>query len=587
MRFNNKLKLLVASALVSILALGGSLQAFAVTQPRSTTAKVSFTFDDGRASAATQAAPTLAKYGFTGTDYVISGCVGMITVPNTCHANNDTTYMTWDQVTQLQNTYGWEIGSHTVTHPYLASFNAADGQPENLTTAQIIQELTKSKSDLSAHGINATDFASPYGDYNQAVLAQIAKLYASHRGFADTGYNSAPYNDYIIRDQRVQAGVTVAAVESYVDQAIASNSWLVLTFHDIMPTANTNPLMTTSISTADLDQIAAYVKSKGVPVVNINNGLINGANLLTNSTFDNGIANGWSTDAPASIVKNTGRNGSYPSPKNSVSMKATTKNVHLFSPNVAVDPGSTYILKSFLNLAKITSSTMGYYVDEYDANGNWVSGQYKQSVSFAWPQTVGFEYKPTSTKVAKARLQVIVPANSGIQAYVDNFQWINESNTPPTPPPVQTNLVANGAFDSGISTGWTTDGISNIVADAGSNGSPANPINSVKMTAVTQNTHLFSPKVTLTSGKTYSLSTYVNTKQLTSGEVGFYVDEYDVNGNWTSGQYKTGARSAGASTVSFAYTPTSANVKSASLQIILVGNSGIVAYIDNVVWLQN
>ncbi|HET6863880.1 MAG TPA: carbohydrate binding domain-containing protein, partial [Candidatus Saccharimonadales bacterium] len=144
-----------------------------------------------------------------------------------------------------------------------------------------------------------------------------------------------------------------------------------------------------------------------------------------------------------------------------------------------------------------------------------------------------------------------------------------------------------GTFDAGISQGWTTDDPVNIVADANNNGSPANPVNSVKMTATTVNKHLFSPKITLTSGKTYNISTYVNIKQLTSGEVGFYIDEYDANGNWISGQYITGARAIGTSTVSFNYTPTSTNVRSASLQVILVGNSGIVAYVDNVAWVQN
>ena len=127
----------------------------------------------------------------------------------------------------------------------------------------------------------------------------------------------------------------------------------------------------------------------------------------------------------------------------------------------------------------------------------------------------------------------------------------------------------------------------NIVADANNNGSPANPVNSVKMTATTIDRHLFSPQIALVAGKTYSLSAYVNIKQLTSGEVGFYIDEYDASGNWISGQYKTGARSVGASTISFSYTPTSANVAKASLQVILVGNSGIVAYVDNIAWIQN
>ena len=78
------------------------MRAYAATTNVTPTAKVSFTFDDGLSSASTQAAPTLAKYGFTGTDYVITGCVGMTTAPNTCHANNDATYMSWAQVQALR-----------------------------------------------------------------------------------------------------------------------------------------------------------------------------------------------------------------------------------------------------------------------------------------------------------------------------------------------------------------------------------------------------------------------------------------------------------------------------------------------------
>jgi peptidoglycan/xylan/chitin deacetylase (PgdA/CDA1 family) len=586
MRIVNNLKLLAAALIIPIMV-GSPLQSIAVATPAiNTGAKVSFTFDDGYSSVIKSAAPTLAKYGMTGTSYVITGCVGMSTAPNTCHADTSKTYMNWSQIQTVQNTYGWEIGSHTVDHPCLAS-NASvdpdDCQASTLTTAQVDAELANSKAALAANGINATDMATPYGDYNQKVLTEIAKYYNSQRGFADTGYNAAPYNQYIIRDQIVTGGVTLNTLKNDVQQAVANKQWVVFTFHDIRASASKSP-GDYEYSTANLDALAAYVKSLSVPVVNVRDGLISGTNLLSNPSFDNGLT-GWTTDTPANITLNSANNGSYPSPANSVALSSTTSEAHLFSPKVSVSSTNTYMLESFLNLAKInTGASLGYYIDEYDANGNWISGQYKQSVNFAWPQTAGFEYKPTSASVSSASLQVIVPANSGVQAYVDNFQWIGENSGVVTPP---SNLVPNGTFDAGISGGWTTDDAANIVADAANNGSPANPINSIKMTATAANKHLFSPRVTLDSTKTYSLSSYVNIKQMTSGEMGFYIDEYDANGNWISGKYITGDRAVGATTVSFNYAPTSANVKSASLQFILVANSGIVAYVDNVSWIQN
>ena len=554
--------------------------------------KVSFTFDDGLASAYTQAMPTLSKYGLTGTDYVITGCVDMVTAPNTCHANTDATYMTWQQVEELQNA-GWEIGSHTATHPCLASNASTDPDDcpaTSLTQSQVDQELADSKTALAAHGINATDMSTPYGDYNNSSLAEIAKYYASQRGFADQNNNDWPYNDYIVNDYHVEGKTTVAQVEAKIDDAIANNRWLVLTFHDIAVKASTNP-DDYQWSTAKLNQIAAYVKAKQdaglIKSVNVNQGLVTSStNLLTNGSFNDGIADGWSTDSPAAITADSGNNGSYPDPTNSIKLTSPASgSAHLFSPKVAVDAGTTYMFKSFLNVQSIASGQVAFYVDEYDVNGNWVSGQYlKQEVS-PFVEDMNFPYKPSSANVKYASLQVIV-SGTGITAYLDNSQMFPTSESV-VEPPAPTNLFANGKFDYGIADGWTTDSPSGITADNGNNGSPSNPVNSVKLVASTNNTHLFSPKTSVDPTKQYSLTTYLNIKAIASGEVAFYIDEYDKNGNWISGQYKIGVSALGGKDVTLAYTPSSANVASASLQVIVVGNSGITAYVDDVRWYQN
>lgn len=559
----------------------------------SPSAKVSFTFDDGLSSAYTQAMPTLAKYGLTGTDYVITGCVDMVTQPNTCHANNDTTYMTWQQVEELQNS-GWEIGSHTVDHPCLASNASTDPDDcpaVSLTKDQVDQELAGSKAALAAHGINATDMSTPYGDYNNMVLSEIAKYYASMRGFADQNNNDWPYNDYIINDYHVEGADTVASVEAKIDDAIANGRWLVLTFHDIEVKASTNP-DDYQWSTADLDQVAAYVKAKqdagAIKSVNVDQGLVTSStNLFSNGSFNDGIADGWSTDSPANITADNGDNGSYPDPTNSIKLTSPASGTaHLFSPKVAVDPGTTYMFKNFLNVQSMTSGQVAFYVDEYDASGKWISGQYlKQEVS-PFVEDMNFPYKPSSANVKYASLQVIV-GGTGVTAYLDNSQLF-PTTEPVVEPPAPTNLVANGAFDDGLADGWTTDDPADMTTDNGSNGSPSNPVNSIKLVANTGgNTHLFSPKTTVDPTKQYSLTTYLNIKAISSGEVAFYVDEYDASGNWISGQYKTGVSALGAGDVSFTYTPSSSNVASASLQIIVVGNSGITAYVDDVRWYQN
>jgi peptidoglycan/xylan/chitin deacetylase (PgdA/CDA1 family) len=560
--------------------------AFAAVDNPAPTPLVSFTFDDGQASALTQAAPTLQKYGLTGTNYVITNCVGMTTVPNNCRANTDVPYMTWAQITQLQNTYGWEIGSHTVDHQCLVSVGN-DCQATKLTAAQVNAELANSKSTLVANGFNPTAFAPPYGDYDMTALAQVAKYYSSMRGFADTGNNPWPLGDYLLRDVPVQEVTTpVANLKAQVDAAIANKQWVIFTFHDIRPNPSQVP-DDYEYGTAELDQLAAYVKTKvtagQIKNVNVSKGLVNGTpNKLANPTFNNGLGDGWRTDAPATITADTANNGSYPDAAKSVKLVSGAATGHLFSPTVPVTPATNYVFKAFLNVAAISTGEVGFYVDEYNAAGQWISGQFRKRENSRWVESMNFTYTPSSTNVASASLQVWV-TGTGITAYVDNVQMLALGAE--TSPPPASNLVANGTFDAGISSGWTTDSATTIVADAANHGSPANPVNSVKATATTANKHLFSPQVAVTAGS-YKIASYLNIAARTSGEVGFYIDEYNAAGQWISGQYKLGVTAAGVTNVDLTYSPSTTAVAKASLQVIVQGNSGLQAYFDDVRWTK-
>ncbi|MDJ0349420.1 polysaccharide deacetylase family protein [Cryobacterium sp. PH29-G1] len=573
----------VAGTAMATALLAPGLANAAVNNP-APAALVSFTFDDGLASSITQAAPTLQKYGLTGTDYVPTNCIGMTTVPNTCRANTDRPYMSWDQVVQLRDTYGWEIGAHTLDHVCLVSAGG-DCQTKKLTAAQLDAQLSDSKSALAAHGIDATAFAPPYGDYDMTAVAQVAKYYTSMRGFAELGNNIWPLGDYLLRNVPVQEVTTpVANLKAQVDAAIASQTWLVFSFHDIVPSPSQNP-DDYQYGTAELDQLAAYVKTKvaagQITNVNVSQGLVNGTpNKMPNPTFNNGLGDGWRTDAPTTITADAANNGSYPDFAKSVKLVSGASTGHLFSPQVAVTPGTNYLYKTYLNVAAIKSGEVAFYVDEYNAAGNWVSGQYRKRENSHWVEKLNFTYMPSSTNVAKASLQVIV-AGTGITAYLDNVELLAlGAEIPPTP---ATNLVANGTFDAGISSGWRTDAPAVILADTANNGAPDNPANSVKMQGQTANAHLFSPQVAVTPGN-YSISAYLNIKNRTAGEVGWYIDEYDANGNWISGQWKLASTTLGVTNVDLSYSPSTTNVAKASLQVYVTGNSGVLAYLDDVRW---
>jgi hypothetical protein len=181
---------------------------------------------------------------------------------------------------------------------------------------------------------------------------------------------------------------------------------------------------------------------------------------------------------------------------------------------------------------------------------------------------------------------VILVGNSGATGYLDEVKFLAPAGSPPPPPP-PTNLVANGTFDSGLASGWRTDSPTTITADNTNQGSPSNKQNAVKLISSTQNQHLFSPLVMVSPGTTYNIAGYLDLRQITSGEVGFYIDEYDLSGNWVSGKYISGISVISAGDFNLAYTPTSTNVAQASLQIIVVGNSGIQAYVDDIRWFKN
>jgi peptidoglycan/xylan/chitin deacetylase (PgdA/CDA1 family) len=572
---------LLAVAVVA-LAFSASAPAFAAVNNPAPAAKVSFTFDDGAASAITKAAPTLAAHGLTGTAYIATDCIGLTTTPNSCAADGSTAYMSWAQVTQLRDTHGWEIAGHTASHPQLAT--------EELSAAELAAEIGGGKQALIDHGFNPTAFATPYGDYDNNVLAEIAKHYTSHRGFHDLDNNVWSYNDYLLNNMQVQAGVSVQSVKDRIDDAIANNLWLVLTFHDIRDNPS-NDEEDYQYATADLNEIAAYVKAKKdanqLKAVNVTSGLVTSdTNLLTNGGFASGFT-GWSTNTPDNVALNTANRGSFPDPANSASITASASgNVHLFSPRANVDSNLTYLFKSFLQLTAIAAGELGYYVDEFDNAGNWISGQWiDAAVTAQSTRNVNFPYKPTSAEVKAASLQVYATGGSGIQAFVDSFQLFALNGTDTPPPPAINNLLPNSDFEHGMADGWTTNNPTAFSADTGGNGSPETPTTAIKILAGTANASLFAPQVEVQSLDTYNITAYLNVLTRGSEEVAFYIDEYDLGGNWVSGQYAYAKRSTGIENVSFNYVPTSVNVKKAGLQLIVVGNSGITGFVDNIQFL--
>lgn len=105
------------------------------------------TFDDGYKDNYTNALPILRKYRFAATVFVTVGQDG-------------SDFLTREEMKELLEA-GWEIESHTMTHPELSK----------LDQAKLKWELQKSKEVLESDlGQEVKFLAYPYGKFNEAVI---------------------------------------------------------------------------------------------------------------------------------------------------------------------------------------------------------------------------------------------------------------------------------------------------------------------------------------------------------------------------------------------------------------------------------
>lgn len=239
---------------------------------------VSLTFDDGWNSIYTNAFPILKNLNLPNTQYLISN--------ELVRADHDAEYMTTANAAQFLTIPGSEIGSHTVHHCDLTGVQTDDATncPLNISEAQIQSELNDSKTALqNLFGINVTDFASPYGATNPAVVTDIKNAgYQSHRSVA-AGYNvGGGFNPYNIKVQNIcgvaVAGVcdhatTAADVQSWLQYAHDNKVWLVIVFHEVTDTpSDPSYAVTTSVFTQMMNEVVSF-QAQGLAVKSMSDAL--------------------------------------------------------------------------------------------------------------------------------------------------------------------------------------------------------------------------------------------------------------------------------------------------------------------------
>jgi peptidoglycan/xylan/chitin deacetylase (PgdA/CDA1 family) len=130
---------------------------------------LAITFDDAFASVKEYAAPVLARLGATATMFAPTAFLsgrqqlvwpGIDDYQGTAD-ERELVAMDWDDLGELADR-GWEIGSHTRTHPHLTE----------LDDERLELELSESRNDCSSRlGRPCPSIAYPYGDVDERVAA--------------------------------------------------------------------------------------------------------------------------------------------------------------------------------------------------------------------------------------------------------------------------------------------------------------------------------------------------------------------------------------------------------------------------------
>ncbi len=388
----------VSNVSARFLALTIALVSFCVyTSTASAAGIVTLTFDDGSLSQIQTALPVLKAKAQNAVFYVNSGNIG------------EDTFMTWTQVINLHTT-GHEIAAHTVNHIELPT----------VPIATMSTEVNQDYDTIAAQGIVTTDFASPFGAYDNNMLSIVAKRFNSHRAFANQGLNVWPYNKYVLYVHYVTNQTSEAQAQAWVNQAIAQDAWLIMVFHEIFPTVD--PTDDYSWQTAKFQTFLDFLNSKGIKAKTVQQVLAAFTPVNTNPSFENGLT-GWTTDNPNAITLDTANNGSYPAPKNSLKFTGATAGAHLFSSKIPVTPGKTYGMRAYTDSRNFKTGEVGFYIDEYNKAGNWISGKWFGAIYGPNVTDKPYAYTPTSANVATAAMQVYMSPGTTGAVYIDNVEF--------------------------------------------------------------------------------------------------------------------------------------------------------------------
>jgi len=176
--------------------------------PTASSPLVTFVFDDGYDTDYLVARDIFAQQGAVACAAITTDWI------------NKPEYLATEQVRGLSDA-GWEILAHTATHPNLTS----------LPSAQIDDELSRSKAMLVGLGLNVKNLVYPYNKSNEMVREIARKYYRSGRG-GKNELNRDVRNPYDLRSVSNRTH-DAKALKGFIDRAYAEKNWLIIYHHQI------------------------------------------------------------------------------------------------------------------------------------------------------------------------------------------------------------------------------------------------------------------------------------------------------------------------------------------------------------------
>lgn len=150
------------------------------------------TFDDGSSCIYEQALPILKQRGFVATVFMISGLVGRNNEWLSSAGFPQRRMLSAAELRVLTDE-GIDVGSHTVTHPWLSRMQLSAAQGEIRDSKAQLEDLL---------GRRVDHFAYPFGDYSEAVRDAVGE--AGYSGACSTRYGKRHTSADVFALRRVE-----------------------------------------------------------------------------------------------------------------------------------------------------------------------------------------------------------------------------------------------------------------------------------------------------------------------------------------------------------------------------------------------